>query len=91
MLLYSLIFGLIAWALAVIAIIKPQKSSMLIFGSFLSCSISAVWQFFEIQKRVFAHDYAGIEDTIGSTIAGVIIMMGITLVLNFLALRAKNR
>ncbi len=91
MLLYSLIFGLLAWLLAVISIIKPQKSSALILGSFLSCSVSAVLQLFEIQKRAFAHDYNGIEDTIGVTIEGIIIMMGITLVLNFFALRARNR
>ena len=60
------------------------------FGSFLCASVSAVWQFFVIQKRVFAGDYAGIEDTIRAIIIGVVVMLAVTLVLEGLALLRKR-
>lgn len=93
MILYSLLFGFAAWGLAAAAIILRERrsGSTLVFISFLCASVSAVWQFFEIQKRAYAGDFAGIEDTIRAVILGVIIMLGVTLLLNFFALVAKKR
>lgn len=93
MLLYSLIFGLLAWGLALVAIaVKRSRGSWaLVLGSFFCASVSAVWQFFEIQKRAYAGDYVGIEDTIRAIIIGVVVMLAVTLVLNALALLWKNK
>lgn len=90
MLLYSLIFGLLAWALA-IAAIKYNKKTLLITGSFLCCSVSAVWQFFEIRRRAMGGDFGGIIDTIDITVFGIIVMISVTLLLNFLALRTQDK
>lgn len=92
MLTYSLIFGLAAWALAGTAIAaRGRGRGALVWGSFLCASVSALWQFFEIGKRVNAGDWAGIEDTLRAVILGVAVMLAVTLVLNFLALvKRKN-
>lgn len=93
MLLYSLVFGLLAWALAALAIKKPRYSAALITGSTLCACVSAVWQFFEVRHRALGGDFSGILDTIDITITGVIIMLAVTLILNFIALlwRDANR
>lgn len=83
---YSLIFGLLAWALSALAIKKPRRSALLVTGSVLFACISAVWQFFELRRRALGSDFSGILDTIDITIAGVIIMLAVTLILNFIAL-----
>lgn len=91
MLLYSLLFGLAAWALALVAIKKPKHLTALVTGSFGASFISAAWQFFEIQKRALSGDFGGITDTIGAVIFGVLVMMAVTLLLNFLALRSSKK
>ena len=91
MLTYSLIFGLAAWVLAGIAASdRSRGKGALVWGSFLCASVSALWQFLEIGKRVNAGDWAGIEDTIRAVILGVAVMLAVTLVLNFLALVRKT-
>ena len=90
MLTYSLIFGLAAWVLAGIAASdRSRGKGALVWGSFLCASVSALWQFFELQKRVNAGDWAGIEDTIRAVILGVAVMLAVTLVLNFAVLMKK--
>lgn len=86
MLLYSLFFGLLAWALAALAIKKPRRSAVLVTVSVLCACVSAVWQFFEVRCRALGGDFSGIMDTIDITITGVIIMLAVTLILNFIAL-----
>ena len=93
MILYSLIFGLLAWALAgaAIAVKRGRGEGALVLGSFFCAAVSAVWQFFEIQKRAYAGDFAGIEDTIRAVILGIVVMFTVTLVLNGFALAGKKR
>ena len=93
MIFYSLLFGFAAWGLgaAAIALRKRRSGSGLVFASFLCASVSAVWQFFEIQKRAYAGDWAAIEDTIRGIIFGVVVMLAVTLVLNGLALMGKGK
>lgn len=90
MLLYSLIFGLLAWALSALAIKKFRRPALLVTGSVLSACVSAVWQFFELRRRALGGDWAGILDTIDVTIAGVIIMLTVTLILNLIALLLRD-
>lgn len=90
MLIYSLIFGVLAWVLA-IAAIRMNKKSSLIIGSFLCCFVSAVWQFFDIRLRADGGDFGGIIDTIDITVIGIVIMMSITLILNSIALKLQDK
>lgn len=88
--LYSLIFGLLAWALAALAIKKYRRPALLISGSALLACVSAVLQFFELRRRALGGDWAGILDTIDVTIVGVIIMLAVTLILNLIALLLRD-
>lgn len=89
-LLESLLFGFAAWGLAIAALKKPKRCTLLVGGSFVACCISAVCGFFELRDRVGVRDWSGIEDTIGSIIQGIIIMMVVTVVLDVLALAWRN-
>lgn len=88
MLIYSLAFGLLAWGLGLIAVCVRRKpgGSVLSFGSFLCAAVSATVEFFDIQRRAYAGDFAGIEDTIRAVIIGVTVMFAVTFVLNFFAM-----
>lgn len=88
MLIYSLTFGLLAWGLGLIAVCVRRKPGglALSFGSFLCAALSATVEFFDIQRRAYAGDFAGIEDTIQAVILGVSVMFAVTLALNFAAL-----
>ncbi|MCM1150380.1 MAG: hypothetical protein NC319_09920 [Butyricicoccus sp.] len=90
MLLYSLISGLLAWALAALAIKKYRRNALLTAGSMLLACVSAVWQLFELRRRALGGDWSGILDTIDVTIEGVIIMLSVTLLLNFIALLRRD-
>lgn len=90
MLISSLIFGVLAWASAISAMkIKQQILSVII--SFLFCCISAVLQFFDIRNRALDGDLAGIMDTINITVIGIVVMMLITIILNFVALKLRDK
>lgn len=89
MLLYSLIFGLAAWVLACLAA-KKEHTAVLVSGSFICCCVSAVVEFIDIKGRVFRGDIIGVEDTIEAVIFGVILMMVVTVLLNFMALIIKT-
>lgn len=91
----SFIFGLIAWGLAAFAIRKTYQDSRydntkLVMGSFLLCCLSAAGEFFDVRHRAFASDFGGIQDTIGASITGILIMMIVTLVLNWIALKLRG-
>ena len=89
MLLVSLPFGLLAWTLACLAA-KKEHTAVLVAGSFTCCCISAVSELFDVKGRAFCGVYIGIEDTIDAVIFGVIVMMVVTVLLNFMALVIKT-
>ena len=68
-LFWGLLFGVLAWVLAFAAMKWPRRRAALVSGSFLSCCISVVVEFFEIDRRADLGDWAGIEATIGAVIA----------------------
>lgn len=88
--LVSLIFGFLAWGLAVFAAKERSETAICVTGSFICCCISAASQLFELKGRAFRGDYIGIEDTIDAVIFGVIVMMVVTVLLNFMALALKT-
>lgn len=90
MLLISFPFGLLAWGLAAFAAREHSKTAICVTGSFICCCISAVSEFFDLRGRAFRGDYIGIEDTIDAVIFGVIVMMVVTVLLNFMALTLKT-
>ena len=82
----SLIFGICAWGVAVVAILKPTVSHKSTILSFSLCALSLVAQLFEISRRVNLGDYAAIEDTIRAIIIASIVLVIVTIILNIIAL-----
>ncbi len=69
---------------------EHSKTAICVAGSFICCCISAVSELFDVKGRAFCGDYIGIEDTIDAVIFGVIVMMVVTVLLNFMALVIKT-
>ena len=84
----SLLLGIGAWILAGIAIAgkKKQLSNHYSLGSFGMCIMSLLLQIFEVANRVEQNDYAAIADTIHAVRFAACVLVGITLVLNLVAL-----
>ena len=82
----SLVLGIGAWGVAVVAILKPTVSHKSTILSFSLCALSLVAQLFEISRRVNLGDYAAIEDTIRAIIIASIVLVVITIILNIVAL-----
>ena len=82
----SLIFGMCAWGVAVVAILKPTVSHKSTILSFALCAFSLVTELFEISRWVNLGDYAAIEDTIRAVIIASIVLVVLTIILNIVAL-----
>ena len=90
----SLLLGICAWVFAGLAISthKASKSHRNTFISGSLCAISLVLQFFEISRRVHLGDYAAIEDTIRAVLIAAIVLVAVTIILNFVAVaKTKNK
>ncbi len=88
----SLIFGLAAWIIAALGI-KPvlKNSAGVLAASFSSAAISVLAQFFEFRRRINADDFAGLDDTFGITMFGLVVMMAVTIILNSIAVLNNRR
>ena len=84
----SLISGVCSWLFAGLAITTPEAvtSRKNTFVSFCLCAVSLVFQLFEINRRVMLQDYAAIEDTIRAVLIASVVLISVTVILNFLAL-----
>jgi len=87
----SLLLGLTAWIVPILAIKYPGKGAVkncfsFIIVSFSACVASLCLQLFEINHRVQIQDWSALMDTIGSLIWVAVILAVITLVLNIRAL-----
>ena len=90
--LSSLVLGLAAWVLAVLAVMGKQanKSHRFSVSSFSLCSVSLLLQIFEVNNRVNLNDFSAIIDTIRAVILAACVLVGVTVILNIAAL-IRNR
>ena len=87
----SLLLGLIAWIVPILAMKYPIKNavkncSYFIIISFSACVASLCLQLFEINHRVQIHDWSALMDTTGTLIWVAVILAVITLIINVVAL-----
>ena len=82
----SIIFGLVAWSSAGIAIAKSKQAQTLSTVSFAACIVSLFLRLLEVFNRVNLGDYAAIEDTIYAVILAAILLIVVTIILNIVAL-----
>lgn len=87
----SLLLGLTAWIVPILAIKNFGKSEMnncfrFIIVSFSACVASLCLQLFEINHRIQIQDWSALMDTIGTLIWVAVVLAVITLILNMMAL-----
>lgn len=80
----SLLLGLAAWTFAVIA--NAKKCSVWMYASFTTCLVAAVLPFYELRSRLYGGDYGGAEDIIGGILFGELVLIGVTILINAIAL-----
>ena len=83
--LMSLVLGLCAWGIPLYSILTRRYRSGLSGASFGLCSISLLFQIFELRHRIYIQDYAGLEDTIHTVVLASMALLCICLVLNIAA------
>ena len=86
----SIILGVIACALACFAISRKQAHCYSV-ASFSFCALSLLLQFFEIDNRVNAGDFAAVADTIRAVTFAAVVLVGTTVALNVIALKKVNK
>ena len=80
----SLALGLMAWTFAMLANVK--KCCCWMYSSFSVCLVAALLPFYELRGRLYAGDYGGAEDIIGGILFGEIVLIGVTILINTIAL-----
>ncbi len=88
----SLIFGISAWTIALLAIISKctHTSHRLTVSSFSLCALTVLLQLFEVNNRVRTNDFSAIADTIRAVVIASCVLIGITIILNAVALRKRD-
>ena len=84
----SLGLGILAWILGGSAALRG-KFGGLSFGSLGCCTVSLMVQFFELDRRAELGDFAAIDDTIGALTFVAAVLVGVTLVVNGVALLSQ--
>lgn len=88
----SLLFGLLAWVLPLLALKGSlQKWAIFSMASFSSSLLALVLQFFEINSRIEIEDFSALMDTIGTLVWVTVILSLITLLLNFVSYLVVSR
>lgn len=84
----SLILGACAWLFAAFAISasKPFASHRSSLISFTLCALALVLQLLEMHRRVQLGDYAAIGDTVQAVVIASVVLVSVTVILNFVAL-----
>lgn len=54
-------------------------------ASFSCCILALVAEILSVGQRVFLGDMSGLEDTMGGIIALILILVGVTFLMNFVA------
>ena len=88
----SILLGLLAWLLGYLALTRhsARVSHVLTAGSFTSCTLALLLQFFEIGVRAAINDFSAILDTMRAVIIAACVLVIVTAVLN-IAAALKNR
>ncbi|NLY44842.1 MAG: hypothetical protein GX053_02465 [Tissierella sp.] len=87
----SLLLGLIAWIVPILAMKYHKKNEIkhcfyFIIVSFSACIASLCLQLFEVNHRVQIKDWSALMDTMGTLIWVAVILASVTLIVNIMAL-----
>ncbi len=87
----SLVFGITAWVLPVIGLIRLQKAdtrkrSVFSVASLAACAVSLCLQIFELHHRVGIQDWSALLDTSRAVAWAAVLLVIVTVILNVVAL-----
>ncbi len=86
----SLTLGLLAWGFGTAAIKSKKDPYSYSVISFSLCAVSLCFQFIQFENLLEIRDFAAIDDTIEGVIFGAGVLIGITIVLNVIAILRKQ-
>lgn len=90
-LILSLLLGLLAWILPLLAIGMHKRPTPFCAGSFLLCSCVLAIQLFNVQYLSEIGDFSAIDDTIAAVCFAVKVLLIVAVVLNTVALLVAGR
>ena len=82
----SLILGLAAWGLPLLAIGKKYRFALCCIGSLSCCAVSLLLQLLEVKRRVEFSDWSALMDTVDAVALAAIVMICGVIVMNFVSL-----
>ncbi len=88
---FSILLGIVAWALPLVSLFKRIRSSgfagvVFCVLSLCTCSGSLYFQLLAVNMRLNLSDIAGLKDTFSAVLAACVILLAITAALNLIAL-----
>ena len=87
----SLLLGLAAWILPLMAIGLHKRPALFCAGSFLLCNAVLAIQLFNVQFLCEKGDLAAVDDTIAAVCFAVTVLLAVAVVLNGAALAVAGR
>lgn len=82
----SLILGLLAWTVPLLAIGKKYRFALCCVGSLSCCVVSLLLRLLEVKRRVDFSDWSALMDTMDAVVLAAVVMIGGMFVMNFIAL-----
>lgn len=82
----SLILGLAAWGLPLLAIGKKYRFALCCIGSLSCCVTSLLLQLLEVKRRVALSDWSALMDTMNAVILAVVVLICGMVAINAIAL-----
>lgn len=87
----SLILGLAAWLLPLLAIGKKDRFILCCLGSFGCCILSLLLQLFEVKNRVNLEDWSALMDTMHAVVLAAVVMVVIAVISNVFSLLCPGK
>ena len=82
----SLVLGLAAWILPLLAVGKSYRFALCCVGSLSCCAVSLLMQLLEIKRRVHLSDWSALLDTMDAVVLAAVVLICGVIVTNLLAL-----
>lgn len=87
----SLILGLAAWVIPLLALGKKDRFVLCCIGSLSCCSVSLLLQLLEIRRRVELSDWSALMDTTDAVVLAAVLLICGLFAINCIALFGVHR
>lgn len=84
--IWSLVLGLLAWIIPLLAIGKKYRFALCCIGSLSCCVISLLLQLLEVKRRVVLSDWSALMDTMNAVVLAAVVMICGVIAMNLVSL-----